>query len=375
METKNKTRDELLGELEEVRRQLSQLEPAAAKGAGDTDPDIRKLDLPPAKYQDPSPQMADSAATPTAGHGKFSLNDLVINMDRQLHRIIHQDVALEIVLSPDLGMVKADPDGIQFVLADLIDASLGSISDGGKLTIETANVAVDEIEAQQPRDLSPGRYVKLTVRCTGVGPTEAVRTQLADPDATVAHFGVAETRLSNCHEIVRQNHGFIEMPDGPKSGNAVNVYLPRYEKSLSVSRFPFITRPVNTGYLPGGNETVLLVEDEPLVQRMVSQVLGDLGYQVLEAAAGVEALSVAEEHQNDKIDLLLTELALPQIGGKELAQRFSEKYCDVKVLFMSPFFEGSVAAPDNSGSDFPAIQKPFLPETLALKVRQVLDKS
>jgi CheY-like chemotaxis protein len=252
------------------------------------------------------------------------------------------------------------------VIINLCINARDAMPDGGRLTIETANVTLDETYAQKVANVTPGEYVLLTVRDTGVGMDEETQRHLFEPFFTTKEQGKGTgLGLATCHGIVSQNSGYIWFISASGRGTTFKVYLPRAEGIGTPSE-----RPERSA--PHGKETILLVEDEDMVRTFAVQALRRQGYTVLTASNGVEALGVAGEHEG-RIDLLLTDVVMPQMGGGELAKRFAARYPDVKVLFMSGYTESGGAQASVPVSGIPFLQKPYTPATLARKVRQVLN--
>ena len=300
----------------------------------------------------------------------LNLNILVLELDKLLRRTVGEDVELLTLLGPNLGSVKIDPGQMEQVLVNLVVNARDAMPAGGKITIETSNVALDEEYARVHPDVSAGEYVRVAVSDTGSGMTEEVKARIFEPFYTTKEVGKGTgLGLSTCYGIVVQSGGHITVDSEPGGGTTVNIYLPQIEEPVA--------RPDGQGdraALPRGSERVLLVEDEPSVRRTASRILTDQGYSVLEASNGDEALSLSKRHADGEIDLLLTDVVMPLMGGMELAERFKEPHASAKVIYTSGYVDETAIgreAPDRDG-DF--VQKPFTAEALARKVREVLDR-
>ena len=245
-----------------------------------------------------------------------------------------------------------------------------AMPNGGKVIIETFNVTLDQEYARHHLGANTGDHVVLVVTGTGIGMTEEVKSHVFEPFFTTKGVGEGTgLGLSTCYSVVSKSGGHITVESEPGKGATFEVYLPRVDEPASQP-------PVHdkSDELPRGTETVFLVEDEPMVRSMASQVLREQGYTVLESTNGVEALRVAEERASEELHLLLTDVVMPLMGGIDLAERLRKQHPETRVLFTSGYTYEADVRPDplESGTDF--IQKPFAPATLALKVREVLDR-
>ena len=300
----------------------------------------------------------------------IDLNGLVMNLDNMLRRLIGEDIELVTLPAANLEPVKADPGQIEQVLINLAVNAQDAMGEGGKLTIETANVTLDAGYVRQHGDASPGRHVMLTVSDTGMGMSEEVQDYIFEPFFTTKEVGKGTgLGLATCFGIVQQSGGHIEVRSEPGRGTSFKVYLPVTEEASEDQ--PEI---VDSSSSAQGQETVLLAEDEPLVRSMAATVLRDRGYAVLQAANGEEALGAVQKHGGEGIDLLLTDVVMPQMGGPELAEKLHASHPNIKVLFTSGYIGEYLSQLNtlNTGTEF--LAKPYLPETLAVKVREVLDR-
>ncbi|MBI4563727.1 MAG: response regulator [Planctomycetes bacterium] len=297
----------------------------------------------------------------------LDLNDLVVNIEKMLRRVIGEDINLITRLHAGLGRVKADPGQIEQILLNLAVNSRDAMPHGGKLVIETTNAELDERYAETHKDVTPGRYVMLSVTDTGTGMAPHIKAHLFEPFFTTKEQGRGTgLGLSTVYGIVTQSGGHISMYSELGHGTAFKVYLPQVEETAD-SPTPVLRR---TGP-PRGTETILLVEDEDAVRSLAATVLRKNGYTVLEARHGEEGVKLCSAHDTP-IHLIITDVIMPQMGGRELVQRLGAARSSVRVLYMSGYSEYAInlkaMAPDT-----PFLQKPFLPDTLLRKVREVLD--
>jgi len=313
----------------------------------------------------------------------LDLNTILRNLDKMLHRIIGEDIELSYQLSQDLGKIKTDPVQIEQVILNLAVNARDAMPSGGKLTIATANVESNGtlISTQSQGGNGSGRHVMLSVGDTGNGMSREIKEHLFEPFFTTKEIGKGTgLGLSTVYGIIKQSNGHITVYSEPGNGTTFTIYLPRVEAEEEAipllyqdSREPQ-PPPEDKGFLPEGKETVLLVEDEGAVRRIAVRVLREKGYTLLEAANGEEALRIAQEQIHQRIHLLLTDVVMPQMGGKELAQKIKILQPDIKVLFISGYTNDTFVHQGDlkTGTDF--LQKPFAPLALVKKVRELLDK-
>jgi PAS domain S-box-containing protein len=296
----------------------------------------------------------------------LNLNELVLNLDKLLRRLIGEDIELVTLAAPDLWAVKADANQIEQILVNLAINARDAMPDGGKLTIETANVVLDEAYARHHMSVSAGFYVMLAVSDTGVGIPPEMQAQVFEPFFTTKQAGKGTgLGLATCYGIVRQHGGHIWLYSEVGQGTSFKVYLPRTMELADTHAYQ-MTEPLLVG-----DETVLLVEDEAAVRDLAVRVLRQLGYTVLEATDGVDALRVVGEYPV-AIDLLLTDVVMPQLGGAVLVERLRETHPRLKVLFMSGYTDHTIIRHSLLDPGVAFLQKPFAPELLARKVREVL---
>jgi hypothetical protein len=296
------------------------------------------------------------------------INRIVDELDKILRRLIGEDVELVAVTAKDLGMVKADPSQIEQVLMNLAVNARDAMPRGGRLTIETKNVTFSRPHESPGAEVIPaGQYVVLSVTDTGTGMDEATRRRIFEPFFTTKEPGKGTGMgLSTVYGIVKQSGGHIEVSSQPSSGARFDVYLPRVSaESEKPRRLRALTRP------DGGTETVLLVEDDDLVRKAARRILETDGYQVLEAANGADALALAEGFRGT-IDLLLTDVVMPRMNGRDLATALRGVRPTIKVIYVSGYAGGLIDSDDPSERRA-HLRKPFSPAALLGKVRGQLD--
>ncbi|MDI7277575.1 MAG: PAS domain S-box protein, partial [Anaerolineae bacterium] len=297
-----------------------------------------------------------------------NLNQVVLNLEKMLRRVIGEDIELVTVPAPNLGTVRVDPGQIEQVLTNLAVNGRDAMAAGGQLVIETANVRLDEEYARQHVSVTPGDYVMVAVSDTGCGMSDEVKGRVFEPYFTTKAPGKGTgLGLATCYGIVKQNGGHIWFYSEVGKGTTFKVYFPRIEEApMEVSpreREPDTERRART---------VLLAEDEPAVRSFAARVLRQAGYCVLEAANGQHALELAAGRDGDMVDLLLTDLVMPQMSGVELHRRLRASYPGLKTLFMSGYTD-DVASYQNLPTDGVAyLQKPFTAASLSGEVQELL---
>jgi|GEM_PF-2064792 len=299
----------------------------------------------------------------------IDLNELILNIDKMLRRLIGETI--ELVTLPDSVpcRVKADPHQIEQVLVNLAVNARDAMPTGGKLTVTTARVTLSLTEIHPIPELDPGRYVRLTVTDTGVGMNEEVRAHLFEPFFTTKEVGQGTgLGLATCFGIVKQSGGHILAHSRLGHGTSFQIYLPEVEPKSK----PLLSRD-HVEFLPKGTETILLVEDETAVRELAGRILREQGYTVLEAANGEEALRLFQKNEEKEIHLLLADVVMPQLGGLELAERLMVKQPDLKVLLISGYTNSTTLPYDLGSKNRIFLPKPFPPEALVRKVREVLD--
>jgi two-component system cell cycle sensor histidine kinase/response regulator CckA len=300
----------------------------------------------------------------------LDLNAVVMNMDKMLRRLIGEDVQLITCLDPNLWSVKVDPGMIEQVIMNLAVNSRDAMPSGGKLTIETTNVTHDENYASHHVSVKPGFYVMLAISDTGCGMDKETQSHLFEPFFTTKETGKGTgLGLSTVYGIIKQSGGNVWAYSEPGLGTTFKIYLPQVEKGAKAYR-PRL-KPKEAG-AAGGTETILLVEDEEAVRSMVSKVLQNRGYTVLEARHGNEAVEVSERYEGS-INLMVTDVVMPQMSGRELAERLTTLRPKMHVLYMSGYPDNTIVQHGvlEPGTSF--LQKPFTISALETKVREILD--
>jgi two-component system cell cycle sensor histidine kinase/response regulator CckA len=296
-----------------------------------------------------------------------TLNDLIISAHKMLAELVGEGVELTLLLSPTLRAVKANPIQIEQVLVTLAISARNAMPRGGKLSIATANIDVDAEYARLRPGLAPGPYAMISVSDNGTGMTAEEKASIFKASLTPGEEEQeANLGLTTCYSILQQHQGHISVYSEPGQGTTFKVYLPFAGRQAP-------SAPTTSEDLPTGNETVLVVEDEGPIRELASRILQEQGYTVLEASNGVDALRAAQEHIG-RIDILLTDMFMPRMGGKELAEHLRAARPDTKVLYMSGYTDDAVVMNGMIDANTAFMQKPFTLESLAQKVRRVLDQ-
>lgn len=299
----------------------------------------------------------------------LDINALVANMDPMLRRLIGRDVQLKSVLGQAVGAVRADSAQLELVLLNLVVNSRDAMPEGGRLTVETANVHLDGAYVASHEPVPAGSYVMLAVTDTGSGMAEEVLARIFEPFFTTKEAGKGTgLGLATVYGIVRQSAGYVCVESELGKGTTFKIYLPLVAETPEA----LVVRAAGVESLRG-SETVLLVEDEGMVRSLARVALTNRGYVILEAANGAEALLVSEHHR-EPIHLLATDVSMPGMTGPELAERLKLLRPEIRVLFLSGFSDWSVVHRGDLGPGVGFMQKPFTPNSLARKVRQVLDE-
>jgi PAS domain S-box-containing protein len=298
----------------------------------------------------------------------LDLNSVVANMQKMLQRLIGEDVELVTRAGADLGRVKADPNQIEQVLMNLAVNSRDAMPRGGTLIIETANLLIDKGFAARHVGVQPGPSVMLSVTDTGCGMDDDTLSHLFEPFFTTKEQGKGTgLGLSTTYGIVKQSGGYIWVESQVGAGTTVRIYLPRIDE---VAEAPSATAEKSGA--PPGSETILLVEDEEAVRNLLRDILRRYGYSVLEAENGPRAIEVCQAHPGP-IDLVITDMVMPLMSGWEVADAVSSLRPKARLIYMSGYIEHVVVEQRVLESGVAFLGKPFTPETLGRKVRQVLD--
>jgi PAS domain S-box-containing protein len=302
----------------------------------------------------------------------LDLNEVLTEVAKMLDRLIEKNIALQVTPSPSLWPIKADPGQLEQVILNLAVNARDAMPQGGQLIIETKNV---EINSASPRIHSgglAGKYVILIVSDTGKGMDAETQAHMFEPFFTTKEPGKGTgLGLSIVYGVVKQTGGWTHVESKPGVGTTFEIYLPRAEEASLLAPTPAARRELRT--LPKGTETILLVEDEDGIRALATEFLCGQGYSVLHAMDGNEALRIADGHE-DLIHLLVTDIVMPNLGGKELAHRLRQLRPEIKVLFMSGYPDHPALNPEAGEQPEAILQKPFLLDALACKVRSVLDQ-
>ncbi len=298
---------------------------------------------------------------------RVDLDDLVARSARMLRPLIRENIELDLVGAGDLGAVRADPSQIQQVLVNLAVNARDAMPTGGRLTIATRNQDLDEAAAARLQ-LSPGRYVVLTVTDTGCGMDQATQQRIFEPFFTTKDVGEGTgLGLATVYGIVEQHQGRVAVTSEPGRGTVFTIYFPCLEPAETDAASEEAPLPAR-----GRGETVLLVEDDDAVRQIAQRVLDEQGYRVLAAADALEGEDIATWHDG-AIDLLLTDVVMPGRNGRELYDRLASSLPNLRVLFMSGYTDGLVLGGGLPDLSAPLLRKPFTPVSLARKTREVLD--
>jgi two-component system, cell cycle sensor histidine kinase and response regulator CckA len=297
----------------------------------------------------------------------LSVSDVVQDVEKMLRRVIGEDVVLRTVLAPDLGNARADASQLEQVLMNLVVNARDAMPTGGKLSIETANVELTEQYAHAHQPVVPGAYVMLAVSDTGVGMSSEVRARVFEPFFTTKEKGKGTgLGLSTVYGIVKQSGGHVWVYSEEGRGTTFKIYLPRVDAPVETVGRSDLARPL------GGTETILVAEDDDVLRPLARALLTKLGYTVLDAANADAAVAHARAHKGP-IHLLLSDVVMPGASGRDLARRLAESHPHTKVLYVSGYTDDAIVHHGMLEPGLNYLQKPFTPDALARKVRDVLD--
>ena len=392
--TERKRLEEALHESEEQLRQSQKLE-AIGQLAGGVAHDFNNLltaingysalalrrlgdDHPISSYLEEIKKAGDRAANLTRQLLAFgrkqllqplaiNLNEIVSDMIKLLKRLIGEDVQLVTKTGANLKQIKADPGQLEQVLVNLVVNARDAMPRGGTVTIETANTQLDGAYASRHVGVNPGEYVMLAISDTGTGMDHDTRSRIFEPFFTTKEKGKGTgLGLSTVYGIVKQSGGNVWVYSEPGKGTTFKVYLPQVEDEV-----PLLDSKANA-IMRRGSETVLLVEDEDMVRNLASQILEETGYRVLAANGGEEAIQLFNAHK-EPIHLMITDVVMPKMSGRDVADRLKQTHPETKVLFMSGYTDEAIVHHGIVDSHIAFIQKPFSEVALSQKIREVLD--
>jgi CheY-like chemotaxis protein len=351
----------ILGHAEQALQNIDPSDPLyddleEIQNAGKRSADLTRQLLAFARKQTILPKMLD-------------LNNIVKGMLKMLRRLIGEDIAISWNPGNDLRQVKIDPSQIDQILTNLCINARDAISDVGKVTIETANIVFDEAYCADHAGFAPGEYVMLAVSDNGCGMDKETLINIFEPFFTTKEMGKGTGMgLSMVYGIVKQNNGFINIYSDPGFGTAVKIFLPCYEGKTDHAELKGPSEAVK-----GGLETIMLVEDELEILKLTKTTLERLGYTVLPANSPGEAIRLANEYAG-QIDLLITDVVMPEMNGRDLAKNLLSLYPDIKRLFMSGYTAEVINHSGVLDERVYFIQKPFSVKELDAKVREAMEK-
>lgn len=341
-----------------AKRQVGEDHPTHGRLAGIEEASLRGAEL--------TRQLLTFARRQVTVPRVFSLNELIVNMNKFLRRLITADIELVTIPMSGPDWVKADPAQIEQVLVNLVVNARDAMPEGGILTIRTTQKKLDKgFEGK-----AEGNYICLIVSDTGLGMTKEVKNHIFEPFFTTKPQGKGSgLGLATCYGIVKQNEGHIIVESEPGQGTEFQVFLPAVKKDVTSKEV--VLREETT--LPEGHELILLVEDEPAVRQLLSEFLTKQGYDVVTAVNGEDALRQLNANETLVPDLLLTDMVMPQLGGAPLAAELQQKFPALKVLFISGYTDESAITKSALAPEMGYLQKPFTLEKLAWELRRLLE--
>jgi two-component system cell cycle sensor histidine kinase/response regulator CckA len=299
----------------------------------------------------------------------LDLNRLIGGMGSMLQRLIGEDIDLRFELRPDLGQVSADPGQVEQVVMNLVVNARDAMPKGGTLTIETANVQLGAGYTSRHLTVRPGNYTLIAVSDTGTGMDPATQARVFEPFFTTKSTGRGTgLGLSTVFSIVKQSSGSVDVYSVPGRGTSVKVYFPRIDRPVTADKTEAPRQ------IAAGSETILVLEDDDMVRNLVRETLVREGYKVLTSADALQAPEIACDFKG-KIHLLITDVVMPKVNGRELAQRLTNKRPDMKVLYMSGYSDAAIVNNGILQKQVAFLQKPFTPAMLLEKVREVLESN
>ena len=296
-----------------------------------------------------------------------NLNTIVENISKMLGRLIGEDIKLNIAMAEDVGNIKADVGQMEQVLMNLVVNARDAMPNGGKITVETGEVILDEKYAAVHTDVEPGLYAMLTVTDTGAGMSREIQEKIFEPFFTTKRRGKGTgLGLATVYGIVKQQKGHIYVYSEEGQGTTFKIYIPVVEGQ------EFVKQESDSRTMPQGTETIMIVDDDPSIRKLVWDTMEPLGYQLLEAGSGEDALALFER-SGGKVDLVLSDLIMPGINGQELLEALREKDPSIRTIIMSGYTDNIVVQHGVLKPGVIFLNKPLLPISLAVKIRNVLD--
>ncbi len=297
------------------------------------------------------------------------LNEIIVDTIRMLQRLIGENIQMTTLFGSNVGKILVDPGQFSQIITNLAVNARDAMPQGGKLTVETSNVFLDQSYTQQDNEVAPGKYTLMTFSDTGTGMSNEVKQNIFEPFFTTKEFGQGTgLGLPTVYGIVKQSGGHIEVFSEEGIGTTFKIYLPRVEVPSEAANVHESLETLN------GTETILLVEDEELVCNISKEILEIRGYKVITACNGLEALEVCDKN-GFTFDLLMTDIVMPKMGGRELANKIKARMPHLPILFTSGYTDDLVISQDIIENNTNFIQKPFTANTLAEKIRQIFDNS
>ena len=301
----------------------------------------------------------------------LNLNDVVAGMTKMLERLVDDHVEMSFIYGPDIGQIQADSGYIWQVLMNLVVNARDAMPDGGKLIVETGHVTLAQDSGEQYPDMIPGDYVTLSVSDTGTGLTDEIKSRMFEAFFTTKISGRGTgLGLATCRTIVQQCGGHIRVESEFGRGATFRIFLPQIARAVRA-----VVETVQNPIVSRGTETLLVVEDEPSLRELSKGGLEALGYTVLSAINGQDGLRVVREHRGEPISLVVTDVMMPRMGGKVMADWLKTKYSDLKVLFVSGYADDAFSPDTVHGFGTSFLAKPYTSAKLAAKIRELLDQA
>lgn len=343
---------------------LSELDPA-----GPTAEDTREIQRAASRATNLTRQLLAFARKQIIALQLADLNQLISETSRMISRLIGEDIVLTTQFAPKLDAIRIDTGQIEQVLVNLAINARDAMPGGGRLTIETANVYLSRSQLSDHTGIVEGHYVLFSVADTGIGMDRATRAQAFEPFFTTKLVGTGTgLGLSTCYGIIKQHGGDIWLYSEIGRGTIVRVYLPRADVMTDAIAAPMPVQAVRHGH-----ETILLAEDEDLVRQLAARILRGLGYTVLEANSGLEAVRIAQSYLPQPIDLLLTDMVMPDLGGGQLAEVIVQLFPTIKIIYTSGYTDQMIVHDGMLAAGVEFLQKPFTSAALAARIRTTLD--